>query len=190
MDQDSSGPGDRERQVNEIITAYLEAVDAGQRPDRQEWLRQYPEFAAELEAFLAEYAWVDRIGEPSPPAAAAGTPAPPESVVSSEAATTDSRQPIPAQPAGQPEPAWRWHGWNLVLAGLTAMVLISAVIGAVVSEFLSEGGWAGKTQAARHAEMQAKSSAAAARKPANENPQRARNGRQGGGRGCQRREDH
>jgi hypothetical protein len=47
MVQESSGSSDRDRQVNEIITAYLEAVDAGQTPDRQEWLRRYPEFAAE-----------------------------------------------------------------------------------------------------------------------------------------------
>ena len=173
MDQESNDSGERERQVNEIITTYLEAVDAGQRPDHQEWLRQYPEFTAELEAFLAEYAWVDRIGEPSPPDAAPDAPLPLESVVSGAAATVDSRQPILAQPADESEPAWRWHGWNLLIAGLIAMVLISVVIGAVVSEFFSERGWAGKTPVARRAEMQAKNSTAAAARPAIENRQRA-----------------
>ncbi len=71
MVEDSSGSSDREQQLNEILRAYLEAVDAGNPPDRQEWLRQYPEFAAELELFLADYEQVDRIAEPLRPAAAA-----------------------------------------------------------------------------------------------------------------------
>ena len=176
MDQDSSGSSDRERQVNEIITAYLEAVDAGQTPDRQEWLRQYPEFAAELEAFLAEYAWVDRIGEPSPPNAEAAAPAPPESAVSREAATMDYPQPTLAEAVGQPEPAERRLGWNRIVAGLTILVLASMVVGVVVAEYLalSEQQWADQKKAARHAGTQAKNSAAATEKPANENFQRAR----------------
>jgi len=72
MGDGPSGSTDRDRRVNEIITAYLEAVDAGQTPDRQEWLRQYPEFAAELEAFLADYEHVDRMAEPLRPAAGKG----------------------------------------------------------------------------------------------------------------------
>jgi hypothetical protein len=36
MVHEPSGSTDRDRQVNEIITAYLEAVDAGQALDRQE----------------------------------------------------------------------------------------------------------------------------------------------------------
>jgi len=82
-----SGSSDRDRQVNEIITAYLQAVDAGQTPDRQEWLRQYPEFAAELQAFLADYERVDRMAEPLRPAA------PSERAVPGDAATMDSARP-------------------------------------------------------------------------------------------------
>ena len=69
MVQESSPSSDRDRQVNEIISAYLEAVDAGSAPDRQEWLRRYPAYAAELEAFLADYEHVDRLAEPLRPAA-------------------------------------------------------------------------------------------------------------------------
>ncbi len=90
MVQDSSGSSDRDRQVNEIISTYLEAVDAGQTPDRQEWLRRYPEFAAELEAFLADYEHVDRMAEPLRPATAMVTPLPPPRVVSGDAETLDS----------------------------------------------------------------------------------------------------
>ena len=72
MTQEPSAASDRDRQVNEIISAYLEAIDAGQRPDRQEWLRRYPEFAAELEAFLTDYEHVDRVAEPLRPAVEPG----------------------------------------------------------------------------------------------------------------------
>ncbi len=92
MLQKSSDSSDRERQVKEIIIAYLDAVDAGQKPDRQEWLQQYPEFAAELEAFLANYDWADRVAEPLRHFAALVAPAPPERVASGEAATMDFTQ--------------------------------------------------------------------------------------------------
>jgi hypothetical protein len=52
MAHELSDSTDRDRQVNEIITAYLQAVDAGQTPDRQEWLRRYPEFVDVLFVFL------------------------------------------------------------------------------------------------------------------------------------------
>ena len=114
MANEPSGSSDRDRQVNEIITTYLEAVDAGQAPDRQEWLRRYPQFAAELEAFLADYERVDRMAEPLRPAEKgtgpicrngpeAGTDAQRWSSHQSdlsafppnEAATVDSGQPVP-----------------------------------------------------------------------------------------------
>jgi len=86
MTQESSACGDRDWQVNEIVCAYLEAVDAGQTLDRQEWLGRYPEFAAELEAFLADYEHVDRLAEPLRPAV------PPEGVVSGVAETLGAGQ--------------------------------------------------------------------------------------------------
>jgi len=97
MVQDSSESNDRDRQVNEIISAYLEAVDAGQTPDRQEWLRRYPEFAAELEVFLADYEHVDRVAEPLRPVAAPGTPRLPERV--------DSGAPVALGPGQPAEPS-------------------------------------------------------------------------------------
>jgi formylglycine-generating enzyme len=133
MSQDSTGSSDRETQVNEIIAAYLEAIDAGQKPDRQEWLRRYPEFAPDLEAFLKEYGWMDRLGEPTPPNAETGAPAPQERVVSSEPATMDFSQPDLAQPVGEREPAGRW----LIVAGLTIFVLASLAIGLVLAEYFA-----------------------------------------------------
>src|SRR5262245_48103929 len=42
----------RDRQLEAILHAYLQAVDAGRPPDREAVLQQHPEFASELEAFF------------------------------------------------------------------------------------------------------------------------------------------
>ncbi len=44
----------RDQQLEVILHAYLQAVDAGQAPDRDAWLCQHPEFASELAAFFAD----------------------------------------------------------------------------------------------------------------------------------------
>ncbi len=59
--QDVSCPNSR---VNEILAAYLQAVDAGNAPARQELLARHPELAAELQAFFADHDELDQIAAP------------------------------------------------------------------------------------------------------------------------------
>jgi tetratricopeptide (TPR) repeat protein len=67
----------RDEWLDEVVVAYLEAVESGQTPDAREWLGRYPELAADLESFFADQDKVRRwtaplrqaAGAPSPPAA-------------------------------------------------------------------------------------------------------------------------
>src|SRR5262245_11826032 len=45
-------PSEREQRVNEAIAAYLEAVEAGRAPAREDFLARHPDLADELTAFL------------------------------------------------------------------------------------------------------------------------------------------
>jgi WD40 repeat protein len=57
-----------EERVDEAIAAYLEAVDAGRPPDRQEFLHQYADVATELGAFFENRDEFVRVAEPLGPA--------------------------------------------------------------------------------------------------------------------------
>jgi anti-sigma factor RsiW len=51
----------RDRQLEEILHAYLQALDAGQAPDREALLRQHPAFASDLATFFANQDAVARV---------------------------------------------------------------------------------------------------------------------------------
>jgi WD40 repeat protein/tRNA A-37 threonylcarbamoyl transferase component Bud32 len=66
-------PGrDREQSLNEQIAAYLEAEQAGQTPDAEAWVARCPELADELRRFLANHAYLARLGAPLRAIAAPG----------------------------------------------------------------------------------------------------------------------
>jgi WD40 repeat protein len=71
MTTSSDDAGAREERVNELIAAYLEAVEAGRAPDRDAYIAGHPEVAAELVAFFADRDQFERLAEPLGPKEAA-----------------------------------------------------------------------------------------------------------------------
>lgn len=53
----------REKLLEAILHSYLQAVDAGQNPDREELLERHPEIADELRAFFADQSRMDRLAK-------------------------------------------------------------------------------------------------------------------------------
>jgi WD40 repeat protein/predicted Ser/Thr protein kinase len=86
MSDAKSSPHDR--QLEEILVGYLEAVEAGRAPRREEFLAAHAEFAAELAAFLDDRARLDQLAAPmrEQPAPAAESP----TLAYSEAPTSPS----------------------------------------------------------------------------------------------------
>ena len=64
MTHPSTSNPNRDHRLNELIAAYLEAVEAGQGQDQQEWLARHPDFASELSAFFANQKQMARLAEP------------------------------------------------------------------------------------------------------------------------------
>src|SRR5262249_13041242 len=55
---------DREQQLDEIITAYLRAVESGEPTNSEEWLVRYPDLRDELAEFSADRQHVERMAAP------------------------------------------------------------------------------------------------------------------------------
>jgi serine/threonine protein kinase len=64
MSAEASDSSAREQRIDEIIAIYLEAVDAGQAPERSNFIAQHRDIANELEAFFANRDEFERLAEP------------------------------------------------------------------------------------------------------------------------------
>jgi tetratricopeptide (TPR) repeat protein len=64
MANDLDDLADPERRLCEVLAAYFEAARAGQAPEREAWLAQYPDLADQLVAFLDEQDRLLRMTEP------------------------------------------------------------------------------------------------------------------------------
>src|SRR5271169_3012355 len=53
MQSEPAGNASHERRLDEIVTAYLKAVEAGEHPDPNVWVERHPDLATELNAFFA-----------------------------------------------------------------------------------------------------------------------------------------
>jgi WD40 repeat protein/tRNA A-37 threonylcarbamoyl transferase component Bud32 len=69
MNSPTPNPFEREARLNDVIAAYLEAVEACQAPDRPEWLARHPDLADDLRKFFANHDRLKQVGEPLRPAA-------------------------------------------------------------------------------------------------------------------------
>src|SRR5262249_36917313 len=63
MDGERPPPTGDEGRLEEVIAAYVQAVEAGQTPQRAELRRRDPDLAADLERFFADFERVDRAAE-------------------------------------------------------------------------------------------------------------------------------
>jgi WD40 repeat protein/serine/threonine protein kinase len=61
MNTPHSEKSERELRLDELITAYLKAVESGEKPNREEWLAQHPELASDLAAFFDAQDQMDRL---------------------------------------------------------------------------------------------------------------------------------
>ncbi len=68
MSDETNELSGREQRVNEVIAAYLEAVDAGEAPDPKEFIAAHNDTKAELESFFANRDEFERMAEPLQPA--------------------------------------------------------------------------------------------------------------------------
>jgi WD40 repeat protein len=89
MSNPTPDPSEREARLDDVIAAYLEAVEAGQSPDRGAWLARHPDLAGDLEQFFANHDRMARAGEPLRAVAAVEPPSAEEATLPPAATPAD-----------------------------------------------------------------------------------------------------
>src|SRR5215467_13075893 len=61
MNTPHSEKSERELRLDELITAYLKAMESGEKPNRGDWLARHPDLASDLAAFFDAQDQMDRL---------------------------------------------------------------------------------------------------------------------------------
>src|SRR5271166_2469081 len=93
MTQDPDSASEREKRLNEVLAAYLDAVEAGQQPRQEEWIARYPDLAAELTEFFANQERLANLAAPLRAAAPAQAPFTGEDATLPEASAANGPPP-------------------------------------------------------------------------------------------------
>jgi serine/threonine protein kinase len=64
MSRDLTSAAEREERLNEILLTYVEALQAGRRPDREQFLAAHPDLREDLKTFFASHDEVERLAAP------------------------------------------------------------------------------------------------------------------------------
>src|SRR5215468_639145 len=64
MTPDATTTFDRERLLDEVVTAYLKEARTGRTPEPEVWLARYPDLAPDLAEFFADRAALERLAAP------------------------------------------------------------------------------------------------------------------------------
>jgi serine/threonine protein kinase len=64
MADETTSNAARDQRLQEVLLLYMQAVDAGQLPNREELLRRHPDLADELKAFFDDQDRLDRLARP------------------------------------------------------------------------------------------------------------------------------
>src|SRR5579884_3541807 len=64
MSKPADPRSDSQARVNQVIAAWLEALDAGRAPSREELIARHPDLADELRAFFADHDEVGLLAAP------------------------------------------------------------------------------------------------------------------------------
>ena len=97
MSAEANDSSARQQRVDDVIAAYLEAVDAGKTPDREEFLARHSDVADELAKFLANRDQFERLAETLQ--AVQGVPNERNDDLSPRSASESSESPRPAHAA-------------------------------------------------------------------------------------------